>query len=1104
MLSGRFKYKVNSELTVNYSLEGYDFSENIAFYIIPDDAASKRFLDGGISTPEADIYPSWEKYYISIGVSAVSAECEIASFEGVKYKSDINRDLISRLSQIIRGMKAGCTTRNLDRSGGDFSYSVNPNRVLRYNYQNGFIDLDMKSIRLLKYVSNDVDLLIEEDGSYSLKLQKPKDTLQRIKLDLSEFVYSVQEDWSESADKLLSLQEIIERNPHKDYAWLHGRKYYVVKTIEEVERVCNMIWNHKGIVAFDTETTGLNISVKSRVGEGDRLVGMVFSIKPGEAFYFPVAHKHIDNICTPADESFIIEKYFKPILEKKDIICHNGSFDWKVMHIYEICINLKEDTYILFKVTAWNDNRGMELNLKALTRNILHRDSFELSDFVHGKFGSNSITFSDFDEESAKYYACPDTDNLIELRQEAENAKLLDLYGARKIYQIEVAFSIVIAYQEFYGHCVDVSKLEDLVSELDKTMEKSYKDMVSMVGVDFNPNSSKDINRMMYEILGIPVIARTATGAPSTNKKVKEQLASEENPDGSPKYPFVLALQEYSDASKLKSNFTASADKFASADGLMFSQVEQFLETGRVSTKDPNYQSYSKVVKKYIVPRTGYYALDADYSSVEARIMCGMAGCKDVVERMKDPDMDYHTLKASQMYGIPYSAVTHEQRQISKGVNFGLLYGMGKRSLALRLYKSDSPSSQWKAENQMKLYFTGMEELDGFIKRSRAQGVRDNFSTTYFGRRRYYDPRKTQRDRIERQSCNARIQGTAADLYKVGMIRMFNQILKRGWVGRVLISAFVHDECYLEVHKSIDPFIILGVLRESMMVQLEGWSPLFISCGYGENWYEAKSMEVPIQVQEMLISEMGESGAEWWDGNTRELCNYVTKRINDYEKGRVVSYLTSEENRGAVVEAVIGSLAKSVISKVKKGYRYGDEIDVQIEVSNDSYDNVLMFAKLFGLEDEFTRLDLKRVSADDITTEKASDDYTGDYWDGENSGPSFEEILKARLSTFGVCMDADGSYGRSTGLQVEGGRSAAIYVKWFGYDDEESIKDAKMNGLLVSKIKELSSDKGLPVVVMKQNKDGTYSRYWMDGVHVPQTAYNSILSFYVKAKTMLG
>lgn len=1010
MLEGTYVYKKHV-----YCVSAYDFGDNIAMYLTPATSKDRLFIDNGIFIGEDRVLPTWNELYVSVGVGNVKVSCYRETVEGVTYKNQINREVVSCLAEILRGMKSNCNNSTLEDDGELYEVDFNPTKLATYIFKDGVMKLEMDTIVSVDYeelVGTDtIKLFLEEDGSYQQKINPITRTHQQFKLDLSKFdTGSTFDDdsWDfGDDDKVFSLQEIIERNPDKNYVWLNKRRYEVVKTIERVEEICSLIWKHDGIVAFDVESTGLNVTVKSRVGEGDRLVGMVFSIKPGEAWYFPIMHKKVQNICTPSNEGYIIEKYFKPILEKKDLLTHNGSYDWKVMYNYDISINIKHDTYILFKVTMWNDHRSMLLGLKPLTKRILNRDSFELHDFVVGKFGSNNIKFWDLEEESVKYYACPDTDNLIELYQYAIDTDLLGKYGAKKIYEIEVQFSLVIAYQEYYGHCVDITKIDDLVKDIVSSKEHEYAEMVKLCGRDFNPNSSKDLQQVVFEQLGYPVIEETDTGAPSTGKKSRDAWMKYKNSDGSDMYPFARHLHNWKEASTLESNFTKNIDKFATKDGLMFSEVKQFLETGRVSTKDPNYQSYSKVVKKYIVPRTGYYNMDADYSSVEARIMVSMAGCTAMVDKLKDPDADYHTLKASDMFGVPYELVTSDLRQNSKGVNFGILYGLGDPNLGARLFGKKTSTNTRKAKKMKDLYFKGMEELRSFIEYSRNQGTSQFYSTTHFERRRYFDPRKTRRDSIERQSCNARIQGTAADIYKVAMVRLFHQLRKRGLLGKLLISAFVHDECYLEVHKSLDPCKALKMLRECMMLDIEGWCPLYIGVGFGKNWYQAKSTEIPVQVQDKMIDTWGNAGLDWWDGDVDKLYKWEVDEINDYRRDRVIAYINNENNWGKVLSPIENSLAHEVLSEIEAGVEVHGVVNTDVHSSKDMIENLEAFCVAFGYEDVFKKADIRKP---EVSKKESIDSGNDGFSVDDIEEQSMEDILNMRLKLIGVhsVMTGDG------------------------------------------------------------------------------------------------
>ena len=1088
-------YKVNGFV---YSLRGYDFGDNIAFYLSTSEDSAKDYIDHGITVVDEDdgtgsdmsdmveddsmhYSATWDDYYISVGKGFIKVDAYTRkSDSGKVFKNDVNAEFFSRLGGIIMGMISSCNNTTREDSFEKMVLNSVLKKEVKYNIEGkGTVTLNMKTLKKLEYKSNYDELELFDDDLFTERVLRNTNTQHRIKLDLSEFVIGdVTEDdsdwdFSDDENNVFSLAEIIERNPQKSYVWLEERVYHIVSDIDEVEEVCKKIWNHDGIVSFDTETTGLNITFLSRYGLGDRLVGMVFCIKPGEAWYFPVAHKKIKNICDSSNEDYIINKYFKPILEKKPILCHNGSYDWKVMHIYNIFVNLKEDTLILPKVTIWNDHRGMELNLKALTSVFLKRDSFELSDFVSGKWGKNDIKFWDLDYESVKYYACPDTDNALELLEYFKKEGYIEKYGAAKTYEIEVAFSLVIAYQEFYGHCVDVAKIDDLRKDIAGAKERSYHEMVEICGHEFNPRSNKELPHVMFEELGMPVIGKTNTGNASTDKNVRKYFLDQRNPDGSYKYPFVKALEDYLNASQLESNFTKNIDKFASDDGFMFSQVTQFLETGRVSVKEPNYQSYNDVVKHYIVPRKGYYAMDADYSSIEYRILACMAEEQGLIKRFYDPDMDYHTYQASRMFRVPYELVTKKLRSNAKGINFGIPYGMGDSKLGERLFGERTPENTLKAKKMKRLYFEGQENVEKFFIDARANGVKNLYSETFFGRRRYFDPRLKDKGSIEREAGNNRIQGTAADIYKISMVRLFSEIRNRGLAGKILISAFVHDECFLEVHKSIDPAKMLKMLRGCMMLEIQGWCPLYIGAGFGTNWYDAKKTEIPVQVQDKIANTWGDTGLDWWDGDTEKLFYWEVGEINDYKRDRVINYLKDEDNWNKVFKPVENGFAHEVLEEIEKG-RHVDGIVEGLDKSTvhpckDMIENLEEFCRVFGLMELFEKANIQKPNYDGS---KEVDVTVDDTEKVEEVNPYI--IVNSRLKLIGVSF-------------LERGNNRKLY---FRFDEDDPVLMKVIYGIFADNPGEI------PVGTFRDGKE-----FNVTNMKVSTKAYQKAVAAYAKRKS---
>lgn len=1079
MLTGFYR---ENDIIVN--LNGYDMGESFVFYLSCPIRSMVKFLDKGVtieSESDSEYYPpNWDNLYVAVGPGNIQVSCFTVKDDatGKEYKNAINAPFFQRMGSLIRGLKMSCYTSNRDDAFETIAGEFIPKRLIDYTVPRkngevlGKVSMEMCNVVSMHVGSADSDIQLElvEDNSYDLKVNKLTSRQHKIKLDLVD--YELEKDvsnwdFSDAEDEIFSLADIIERNPDKSYLWLKDRKYHVVSDRLEMEEVCRQIWNHDGVVSFDTETTGLNITFKSRQGLGDRLVGMVFSIKEGEAWYFPVAHKKIENICDASNENYIIEKYFKPILENKQILCHNGSFDWKVMYIYGIFINLVHDTYILYKLSYWNDNRGLGLGLKNLAHVFLDRDSFELSDFVSGKWGSGDVRFWDLPLESVKYYACPDTDSSLGLLNYAIKNNLFDKYGMRKTYEIEVAFSLCIAYQEFYGHCADVERSNELAKQIEKAKDEEYKIMVDMVGHDFNPRSSKDVPKVMYEELGYPVIFKTDTGNPSAGKKALKWLIEKEDIDGNPMYPFAAHLKRWKDNAILESNFINVLGDLATEDGFMFSEVQQFLETGRVSVKEPNYQSYNDTVKKYIIPRQGFYMLDSDYSSIEYRILASMAGQENLIEKFKDPDTDYHSYQASRMFGVPYELVTKQLRSQAKGVNFGLPYGMADPSLGEHIFGTRSPENTLKAKKLRKLYFEGQEKVEQFFIKAKADGVANSYSDTYFGRRRYFDKRKKDRGSIEREAGNNRIQGTAADTYKIAMVRLLSEIRKRDWLGKVLISAFVHDECVLEIHKSIDPCVMLKVLRGCMMLDIPGWCPLYIGAGFGTNWYDAKKTEIPVQVQDIMVDTWGETGLDWWDGDTEKLFDWEVGMINDYKRDRVINYLKDENNWGKAIQPVENGFAHEVLEQVCSGRHVDGVVYKDVKPLGDTVDNLEQFCKAFGYTELFEKADIQRpifkVNNDDLF--KVDND----------------EDLSVKESSFELALMKANELG--VGLDIDEGK---VYIR---LDDDDYVLMKVVHSII-------SRNPGPYDVLAVKNGSELYTT----GLTMALTGYKDLLSSYMSRR----
>ena len=762
MLSGKISYEGRV-----YNVIGTDSASSLRLRMSSNKYDDILFMASG----KEDGDELWERT-VEIKVSTVTVETHVSlDSNGKKIKSPINTEMFCRIGAFIRYIKSHCYVKYIDGyiglqlASGDYTPESETSYKVPLGTSGEFANIRLKFGEIVElsasYGGISVELLANREEEI---LPAPKDGVTKgIAFNKEYLHFDLEEQSVELSNTVIggmyrNLEEVMRAHPEKEFEWLLGKNYQIV-TDETLEEVCDYIYNYDGYVYYDTETTGLNITFKSRIGQGDQCVGIILSVVDGESFFFPMQMKSIKNLCG-GDHFYFMEKYIRRILEDKKIVVHNLSFDWKVSYIYDINANIVDDTLTMIALTLGQEKKSLTLKLKELTAMFLHRDSLELDDLViDSEWGENDIRFWDLPEELVRLYACADTDNTRGLHRYVKQSDLLTKYNAHKVYEIEIAFGFAVAYQEFYGHREDVDNLKELRKEIEEGIEKYYNLMKDLIGHDFNPNSPKQLVSILYKELGIPEQRSRKTGNLTTDKETLKKLGELTDIEGNTMYPFcayLLKYREYEGVRKIIDKFP----ELATPDGYLFSSVMQFgTTTGRVSINNPNYQSYNDPVKKNIVPRPGFYMFDTDYSSVEYRVLGNMSGNKMIKERFYDPDFDYHTYQASRMYQVPYASVTPKLRKAAKGINFGLPYGMGDESLGIRIFGEASAINTKKAESLRRSYFKGQEDIQVFFDNARNKGVKDNFTETYFGRRRYYDRSKFSVSSIRRQAGNQVIQG---------------------------------------------------------------------------------------------------------------------------------------------------------------------------------------------------------------------------------------------------------------------------------------------------------------------------------------------------------
>lgn len=960
MLHGKLIYNDEHLGSVEYEVYARDSFDNLKLYLMNNDLSNytnytnatlvydkeliplfsetgTKFTEDELDVLNEGVFKTVSRLYTEDGKYAIINAYETANPSDErrldikktnKYKSNItNRDFCSRISSLVRYVQIS-GVKNYNQNINEEEY-FKTERLVHIDdmgfvkYEMGVIkEMSIRGVYASLYLNTipddtfDISIFkeLKETDKYGNRLSVTPIENVGFKLGSELLGFNYEPPYKKESVNLLgmyeTIEDVIDANPEKNTAWILDRKYEIV-TDKTLDAIMQEFYDYDGWIAFDTETTGLKINFKSRTGEADQLVGVVLSKRKGEGYYFPLQHKLFKNICD-GDHWYFMEKYMKRLLETKNIVCHNIKFDWKVAYIYDINVNCLYDTMLAFGVTKRYEESSFELGLKALVRNIFGLDMFDLSDFVtSGSFGDSGITFADLPYELVRRYAPADTDWTLALFEFIEKEALLDKYEAKTVFDMEVNFAKVVAYSEFFGYHINVDKIPEMREQIVGGMDKHRTKMFDIAGKEFNPNSPQQLMKIMYDELEIEQIGAKR----STGKEILKSLSDRTNENDEPLYPFVVELKKYRDNEGIFKNFLKKLHEFATDDGYIFPEVMQLgTDTGRSSVKNPNYQSYNDPVKKNISPRPGFLHFDSDFSQIEYRVLASMAKQESLMHEFDDPDLDYHTYQASRMFSIPYSLVSKALRSQSKGINFGLPYGMGDSSLGVRIFGVRNQDTQRKAAALRRKFFQGQEKIEDFFERVRGEGVTNGFTSTHFGRRRYYHRGVFSVNEIRRQAGNHVIQGTAADIYKIACNRLWNRCVEEGWLGLVLFNVFVHDEVLNEVHQSINPYYWFKAWREEFQLVIDGFCKLYAGAGVGMSWYTAKKQDLPVQYIDEIINTWSEDME--WDEDIPKFLKSIADGYEEYKVRRIIDYVKDETNKGEIIKPVIYSLLVEVVNNI--------------------------------------------------------------------------------------------------------------------------------------------------------------------------------------------
>nr|WP_184303549.1 DNA polymerase I [Roseateles oligotrophus] len=576
------------------------------------------------------------------------------------------------------------------------------------------------------------------------------------------------------------------------------------------------------LVALDTETDSLEPMLA-------RIVGLSFSVKAGEAAYIPLRHEGPDAPQQlPLDE---VLARLKPWLEDAAApkLGQNLKYDTHVFANHGIALRgVAHDTMLQSYVLEAHKTHG----LGALGERYLGRAGVSYEDLC-GK-GVNQIPFAQVEVARAAHYSAEDSDMCLQVHEqlwpqiEAEP-------GLLRVYrEIEMPTSALLARIETTGVLIEAARLQAQSHELGQRLLALEQEAYEIAGQPFNLGSPKQIGEILFNKLGLPVVKKTATGAPSTDEEVLDKLAMD--------YPLPAKILEYRGLAKLKSTYTDKLPLMINAQtGRVHTNYAQAVAvTGRLSSNEPNLQNIpirtaeGRRVREAFVAPPGHVIVSADYSQIELRIMAHISEDPGLLRAFGE-GLDVHRATAAEVFNTPVGEVTSEQRRYAKTINFGLIYGMGAFGLAQSL-----GIEQKAARDYIDLYFNRFAGVKKYMDDTKARAAELGYVETLFGRRIYLPeirggngPRKAG---AERQSINAPMQGTAADLIKLAMIAVQAALDAQGKQTRIVMQ--VHDELVFEVPaaeldwvKAEVPRLMAGVAQLKV--------PLLAEVGVGTNWDEA-------------------------------------------------------------------------------------------------------------------------------------------------------------------------------------------------------------------------------------------------------------------------
>ena len=607
----------------------------------------------------------------------------------------------------------------------------------------------------------------------------------------------------------------------KNQKAINKKEYYLIENLEQID---NWITEAEelGEVAVDTETNSLDPH------QAD-LVGVSLSSKIGKACYIPIGHK--SNKCIEKD---LVLKKLKPLLEDPSIkkIGQNIKFDFIVFFKHGINMTSMEDTMLMSYVLDAGKNRH---NMDTLSEIHLNHKTISFKDLVGT--GKKEINFSEVDVEKAKDYAAEDADITFRLykkfQKSLKDEKMINIYEI-----FEKPLLKILAFMEIEGVKIDNKFLKSLSTKFEKKIVKIQNEVFKISKKEFNIASPKQLGEILYNDLKIADLKKTKKGSFATSASVLEDLAFKGH-----KFPQLVL--DWRQVSKLKNTYSDSLPEHINPNTqrVHTSFLLAATTTGRLASSDPNLQNIpiksedGKDIRKAFIAKKDHVLISADYNQIEMRILADLADVKGLKKAFKNNE-DIHSLTASQIFNVDIKKVNQDQRRKAKAINFGIIYGISQYGLAKQINVTNH-----EAEEFLNAYFLKFPEIKIYMDQTIKFCRKSGFVNNIFGRRSHFininDKNYNIRNFQERAAINAPIQGSAAEIMRLAMIRLNKKLSdQKNQKTKMLLQ--IHDELIFEAPKEEEKRISKIIIDEmSSVVKSEQHSfsiPLTVDLNTGENW----------------------------------------------------------------------------------------------------------------------------------------------------------------------------------------------------------------------------------------------------------------------------